>query len=180
MPAEAVGPGKQKGFDKPPRTSSQQVTRDQKSNMQAEAFVFKCQRKQHGHESIVFSFNCIIIGRWSLPRQSSSADHVQFTARSGVTFIYLLKSYSLINRTGSPQGFSLNGILQKLNTIQKMHILQTQNIKQNPKVSPLGVALIKKWQVKIEVAGTSDRFSLAFQYQIKYIIKIEWTKTITT
>ena len=39
-------------------------------------------------------------------------------------YYYLLKAF---NRTGSPQGFSLNQILQKLNiiTIQNMHILQT-------------------------------------------------------
>ena len=33
--------------------------------------------------------------------------------------------YRPVNRTGSPQSFSLNQILQKLNTIQTMHILQT-------------------------------------------------------
>ena len=40
-------------------------------------------------------------------------------------YIYLLKAYSLVNRTESPQGFSPNPVLQKLNTIQKMHIIQT-------------------------------------------------------
>ena len=38
-----------------------------------------------GSSSCVFWFNSIIMGRWSLPRQSSSVYHVQFTARSGVT-----------------------------------------------------------------------------------------------
>ena len=33
--------------------------------------------------------------------------------------------YSPVNRTGSPQGFSLNQILHKSKTIQNMHILQT-------------------------------------------------------
>ena len=39
--------------------------------------------------------------------------------------IYLLKAYSPVNRIGSPQGFSLNKIWHKLNTIQNVHILQT-------------------------------------------------------
>ena len=50
-------------------------------------------------------------------------DGVRRTRRG--LFIYLLKTYSPVNRTGSPQGFSLNQILQKLNTLQSMHILQT-------------------------------------------------------
>ena len=48
----------------------------------------------------------------------------------------------------------------------------------NPKVSPFGIALVKKRQIKLGDAGTIDRFGLAFQYQIKNIIKKEWTKTI--
>ena len=44
------------------------------------------------------------------------------------TVIYLLNVYIPVNRTGSPQGFSLNQILQQLKTIQTMHILQTEHI----------------------------------------------------
>ena len=33
-------------------------------------------------------------------------------------FIYFVKAYSLVNHTGSPQGFSLKQILQKSNTMQ--------------------------------------------------------------
>ena len=40
-------------------------------------------------------------------------------------FIYLLKPYSFVNRRRSPQGFSLDQILQKFNTIQNMHSIQT-------------------------------------------------------
>ena len=41
-------------------------------------------------------------------------------------FIYLLKAYSPASRTGTPaQGFSLDQILHKLKTIQNMNILQT-------------------------------------------------------
>ena len=40
-------------------------------------------------------------------------------------YYYLLKAYSSVNRTRSPQGFLPNRILQELNTIQNMHILQT-------------------------------------------------------
>ena len=43
--------------------------------------------------------------------------------------------------------------------------------KHNPKGSPFGIALVKKWQIKLGDAGTIDRFGLAFQYQIKTIIK---------
>ena len=57
---------------------------------------------------------------------------------------------------------------------QNMHILQT--LKHNPKVSPFGIALAKKLQIKLENAGTIDRFSLAFQYQI--LRNTKWTKTI--
>ena len=33
-------------------------------------------------------------------------------------------------------------------------------------MNPCGIALIKKWQVKLVDAGTIDRFGLAFQYNI--------------
>ena len=36
-------------------------------------------------------------------------------------FIYLLNAYSLVSRTGSPQGFSQIQISHKMNTIQNMH-----------------------------------------------------------
>ena len=70
--------------------------------------------------------------------------------------IYVLKAYSQVNyRTGSPQGFSLDQNLQKLNTIQ------------NTNVKPIfGIALVIKWQIKLGDAVTTDRFGLAFQYQI--------------
>ena len=48
------------------------------------------------------------------------------TSPSGHLFIYLLKAYSPVNRTGSPEDFSQVQILQKLNTIQNVHILQTK------------------------------------------------------
>ena len=44
-------------------------------------------------------------------------------------FIYLSKAYNPANRTGSPQGFSLNQILQMWNTIQNMHILHTHKLR---------------------------------------------------
>ena len=46
------------------------------------------------------------------------------TLKYNYYYYYLLKAYSPVNRTGSPQGFSLNQILQKLNTVQNMHISQ--------------------------------------------------------
>ena len=47
-----------------------------------------------------------------------------WTDRSIYLFIYLLKAYSPVSRTGSPQGFSQDQILHKLNTIQNMHSIQ--------------------------------------------------------
>ena len=38
---------------------------------------------------------------------------------------YVLKAYSPVNRTGSPEGFSLNQTLHKLSTMQNILILQT-------------------------------------------------------
>ena len=62
-----------------------------------------------------------------------------------------------------------------------MHILAYQRkiFKHNPKVSPFGIALITKWQIKLGDAGTIDRFGLAFQYQITFFFyRKEWTKAI--
>ena len=57
--------------------------------------------------------------------------------------IYLLKAYSPINSTVSPQGFSLNQILHKLNKIKKH--AQYTNVKHMNKLQMLvGFALAKK------------------------------------
>ena len=59
--------------------------------------------------------------------------------------IYWLKAYSSVNRIGSPQGVSLNQILLKLNTKENMDIIyKRKTYKHNPKVSPFGIALVKK------------------------------------
>ena len=87
--------------------------------------------------------------------------------------VIYLYSYSPVNRTRSPQGFSLNQILQKLNSLQykTCTFYKRKTYKLNLKVSPFGIAVIKKWQIKLRDAGTIDRFSLAFQYQINFVIK---------
>ena len=52
-----------------------------------------------------------------------------------------MKVYSPVNRSGSPQGFSLNKIWQKLKTIQNVaHFDKRDTYKHNPKVCPLGSA----------------------------------------
>ena len=52
-----------------------------------------------------------------------------------------------------------------LNTIQNMHIIyNSKTYQRNPKVSPVGIALVKKMQIKLVDAGTIDHFGLAFQY----------------
>ena len=41
------------------------------------------------------------------------------------------------------------------------------NVKHNPKMSPFGIAIVKKKrQIKLGDEGTIDHFGLAFQYQI--------------
>ena len=69
------------------------------------------------------------------------------------------------NRTGSPQGF------YKACTFYKH-----KTYKNNPKVSPFGIALINKMAIKLGDAGTIARYGLAFQYHI-FCFK-DWTNTI--
>ena len=59
-------------------------------------------------------------------------------------FIYLLKAYSAVNRTGSPQGFSqvLNLVQVEYSTKHARYI-KGKAYKHNPKVSPFGIALVK-------------------------------------
>ena len=54
-----------------------------------------------------------------------------------------------------------------------MHItFKHQTYKHNPKViSPFGIALVKNGPKKLGDGGTIDHFGLAFQHQIKQIIK---------
>ena len=59
-------------------------------------------------------------------------------------FIYLLKAYtSPVNRTGLPQGFSLNLILHRslIYNTKQAHFYKRTTYKHNPKVSPFGIAL---------------------------------------
>ena len=58
-----------------------------------------------------------------------------------------------------------------MNTIQTCTLHTRKTHKHKPKASPLGIALVKKWQIKLGDAGSIHRFGLAFQYQIKKIIK---------
>ena len=88
------------------------------------------------------------------------------TIRAGNLLIYLLKAYSPVNHTGSPQGFSQVQIKHKLNTTQNMdtiYIYKRKIYKPNPKVSPFGIALVKKKrQIKLGETGTIDHFGMAF------------------
>ena len=55
-----------------------------------------------------------------------------------------------------------------------MHIVFTnvkQSYKHNPKVSPFGISLIKKRQIKLEDAGTIDHSVLRFNNVLKLYIK---------
>ena len=58
--------------------------------------------------------------------EEHKSSSVELSRQRNNFVVYLLKAYRQVNnRTGLPQGFSLIQVLQKLNTIQNMHILQT-------------------------------------------------------
>ena len=79
--------------------------------------------------------------------------------------IYLLKAHSIINCTGSSSGlFTSSNLTQVEYNTKHAHynIYKRKTYKRNPKVSPFGIALVKKWPIKLGDAGTIDRFSLAF------------------
>ena len=81
-------------------------------------------------------------------------------------FIYVLLAYSAVNRSRSPQGFSQIQISHTNWIEYKTCTLHTRKTyKHNPKGSPFGIALVNKWQIKID-AGTIDHVGLAFQYQV--------------
>ena len=84
--------------------------------------------------------------------------------------LLLLFIEGLLIAPWTAQGFSLVQILRKLDYLENQHKTCTpykyKTCKHNLKVSPFGIALVKKWQIKLGDAGTIDRFDLAFQYQI--------------
>ena len=88
-------------------------------------------------------------------------------------YFFLLKAYSPVIRTESPQGFSrvqINVAQVEYNT-KHAHYINVTIYKHNPKVRPFGNALGgKKRQIKLADAGTIDRVGLAFQYQIIFFI----------
>ena len=67
---------------------------------------------------------------------------------------WLLTSSNL-TRVGLP------GIQYKTYTLYKRN-----TYKQKPKVSPVRIALVNKWQIKLGDAVTIDRFDPVFQYQM--------------
>ena len=69
-----------------------------------------------------------------------------FPSRINYHYYYLLKAYSPINRTGSPQGFSLDQLLHKLNTIQNLAHFNEEDINI---VSPFSIALVMAFQYQI-------------------------------
>ena len=97
----------------------------------------------------------------------------------GALLLLSIQAYSPVNLTGSPQGFLLvqishieyNTKYAHYNYIIIIYIYKSKTYKHNPKISPISIALVKKWQIKLEDAGTIDRFCLALQYQLKKIIK---------
>ena len=87
----------------------------------------------------------LVVDRYlMLYTQSTAKGHIRATQTVLLSqgLFYLLKAYSPVNRTESPQGFftSSNSIQVEYNT--NMHKRKTY--KQNPKVSPFGIALVKK------------------------------------
>ena len=47
-----------------------------------------------------------------------------------------------------------------------IYIYKRKTYQHNPNVSPFGIALVEKWQIKLGDAGIIDRFGLLFQYQM--------------
>ena len=80
-------------------------------------------------------------------------------SRSDYVIYYLLKaySYSPVNLTGSPQGFLPNHIVE----YNAKHAYFT-NATHKLKVRPFGIALRKKWQIKLGDARTIDRLVWCF------------------
>ena len=70
-------------------------------------------------------------------------------------FIYLLKAYPSINRTGSPQGYSLVQTLYKSNNIQVSKIQCTQ---QQQSVHWTDIKVNIWWQTSLQTTGAVDRF----------------------
>ena len=77
--------------------------------------------------------------------------------------IYLLKAFSPSTAQGRFRAY--HRFKYHIVEYDTKHAHYT-NIKHNPKVSPFGIALVKKWQIKLD-ARTIDRFDLEFQYQNK-------------
>ena len=94
-----------------------------------------------------------------------------------MNYFILLKAYSPGNRKWVTSGLFIGSNLTQVTYNQHLDYLEYMQYKKgtlhkhkiyqhNPKVSPFGIALVKKWQIKLGDAGTIDHFDLAFQYQI--------------
>ena len=90
----------------------------------------------------------------------------------GRLFIYLLKAYRPVDRSVTSGIFTKSNLTQVEYNTERARFTNVKHKKHNPKVSPFGIALIKKKrQMQLGDSGTIDRFGLAFQNQIKKIYK---------
>ena len=96
----------------------------------------------HPHRCVTQLFVNLLVNRIQLLAVPAPRGIELTATEAGVIIIEGL--YSPVNRTGSPQGFSLDEMVYKLNTIPHMHITIYTNIthyKHDWKVSPFGIAL---------------------------------------
>ena len=91
---------------------------------------------------------------------------------------YLFMAYSPVNRTESPQGFWLNQIWHKLNTIRNMHILVFTNVKQISIIRKLVLSVLLSWNMANKVRRCWYHWPFRCGVSIaglKLYTKKEWT-----
>ena len=70
-------------------------------------------------------FEAVTMPSWMMTPSIVSEESLAIYLFIDLLKAYTYTSYSPVNRTGSPRGFSQGQISHKLNTMQNMHITQT-------------------------------------------------------
>ena len=85
------------------------------------------------------------------------------TRSRSLEFIYLFIYWRLISSTAQGHLRAFHKFKSYISWIQfkTFSFYKHKTYKHNPKVCPFGIALVKKWQIKLEAAGTIDRSGLA-------------------
>ena len=99
--------------------------------------------------------------------QRKNIASTNYYAKQEVRFIYLLKAYSPVNRTGSPQYKSHTSWIQYKTCTLYTNVKHINIIRKLVHLALLSKK--KKGKIKLGDDGTIARFGLAFQYQIIFI-----------